>query len=313
MKSRVFVNVSILIVLIVLFTSCSKRVEDADGNIYKTVKIGDQEWMAENLAVSHFQNGDSLFHVKSKAEWEIVRRKRIPAWSYYDYDPINSKTKGKLYNWYAISDPRGLAPKGWHIASFEEWKSISNEDDKSYEEIKKNCGLSKGSIGYWWTSTEDKVSSGSAYYFFVDELNDLHFNFSSKHYGLSVRCIKNDSSNQDKSSNNKETNEMPTKKVQPSPQTILDLNLRDLSGMKNILGSPFYDDGDVVGWKYDDFEIEYQSSYPAIIVKLKNNINDTKTEFSKYLSLNTYKAYMYYRSKIVRIYSDRIQIQYKEK
>src|SRR5712675_951158 len=93
------------------------QVIDRDGNSYKTVRIGTQEWMAENLNVSHFKNGDEIPEAKTNEEWKKASDEHKPAWCNYDNDLMNGKKYGKLYNWYAVNDPRGLTPNGWHVPS----------------------------------------------------------------------------------------------------------------------------------------------------------------------------------------------------
>jgi uncharacterized protein (TIGR02145 family) len=97
-----------------------------DKKIYKTVVIGDQIWMSENLNVSIFRNGDTIAEAKTISEWRKAGNENKPAWCYYDNDLENGKKYGKLYNWYAINDPRGLAPEGWHIPNYDEWLVIQN-------------------------------------------------------------------------------------------------------------------------------------------------------------------------------------------
>ena len=97
---------------------------DIDGNIYKTVKIGSQTWMAENLNVEHFQNGYPIQEAKTNEEWKKAGENNRPAWCYYNFDPINGEKYGKLYNWYAINDSRRLTPKEWHVPSDNEWKEL---------------------------------------------------------------------------------------------------------------------------------------------------------------------------------------------
>ncbi|MCX6159142.1 MAG: fibrobacter succinogenes major paralogous domain-containing protein [Ignavibacteriae bacterium] len=103
------------------FNKSISQATDIDGNVYKTVKIGNQEWMAENLNVGHYRNGDVIPQVQDDNEWENLR---TGAWCYYENEKSNGKTYGKLYNWYAVNDPRGLAPEGWHIPSDVEWNII---------------------------------------------------------------------------------------------------------------------------------------------------------------------------------------------
>lgn len=81
----------------------------------KAVKIGDQEWMSKNLDVSTFRNGEAIPHAKTADEWVEACKKGEPAWCYYENDPANGKIYGRLYNWYAVSDGRNIAPKGWHV------------------------------------------------------------------------------------------------------------------------------------------------------------------------------------------------------
>jgi uncharacterized protein (TIGR02145 family) len=95
-----------------------------DGKIYKTVKIGEQVWMAENLNVSTFRNGDSIPHAATDQEWDNAGKEGRPAWCYYENNTNNGLKFGKLYNWYAVMDKRGLAPKGWHIAKNTEWEIL---------------------------------------------------------------------------------------------------------------------------------------------------------------------------------------------
>ena len=100
-------------------------VEDIKSG-FKTVKIGGQVWMAENLNVSTFRNGDPIPQARTKEEWEKAGENKQAAWCYYDNNPANGKKYGKLYNHYATSDPRGLAPNGWHIPTDSEWKTLLN-------------------------------------------------------------------------------------------------------------------------------------------------------------------------------------------
>jgi uncharacterized protein (TIGR02145 family) len=93
---------------------------------FKSVKIGNQIWMAENLNVSTFSNGDPIPEAKTNQEWKKAGDDGKPAWCYYDNDTSNGRIYGKLYNWYAVNDPRGLAPLGWHIPTEKEWIIIQN-------------------------------------------------------------------------------------------------------------------------------------------------------------------------------------------
>jgi len=98
-------------------------VEDIKSG-FKTVEIGEQVWMAENLNVSTFRNGDPIPQARTQEEWKKAGENKQAAWCYYDNNPANGKKYGKLYNYYATSDPRGLAPNGWHIPTDSEWKTL---------------------------------------------------------------------------------------------------------------------------------------------------------------------------------------------
>ncbi|HEY5535547.1 MAG TPA: fibrobacter succinogenes major paralogous domain-containing protein [Ignavibacteria bacterium] len=97
------------------------QVTDIDGNTYKTITIGKQVWFSENLNVEHYRNGDVIPQVQDKEEWASLTS---GAWCYYDNNSGNGTTYGKLYNWYAVNDSRGLAPEGWHVSTDEEFTKL---------------------------------------------------------------------------------------------------------------------------------------------------------------------------------------------
>ena len=90
----------------------------------QTVTIGTQVWTTKNLDVSTFRNGEIIPEAKTNIEWEAAGDNKQPAWCYYDNNPANGTKYGKLYNWYAVNDPRGLAPEGWHVPTDKEWKVL---------------------------------------------------------------------------------------------------------------------------------------------------------------------------------------------
>jgi uncharacterized protein (TIGR02145 family) len=92
----------------------------------QTVKVGKQLFMIKNLAVSTFRNGDIIPQAKTKDDWIKAALNKQPAWCYLDSDSKNGLKFGKLYNWFAINDPREIAPKGWHLPVESEWKSLIN-------------------------------------------------------------------------------------------------------------------------------------------------------------------------------------------
>ncbi len=90
---------------------------DIDGNVYRTIKIGDHWWMAENLKVTHFRNGDPITY----SGWSTSTSS---AYTNYNSDQSNVTVYGRLYNWYAAIDSRKIAPQGWHIPSYDEWQAL---------------------------------------------------------------------------------------------------------------------------------------------------------------------------------------------
>ncbi|NDA63795.1 MAG: TonB family protein [Chitinophagia bacterium] len=92
----------------------------------QTVTIGTQEWMTKNLDVSTFKNGDPIPEAKTDEAWKRAGEGGKPAWCYYNNDPKNGIKYGKLYNWYAVNDARGLAPNGYHVPTNEEWTILDD-------------------------------------------------------------------------------------------------------------------------------------------------------------------------------------------
>ncbi len=138
-KSRYLIIVLIPFLLILSACNQEKKTE-LEGT--KTVKTGLQEWTAKNLDVSVFQNGDSIPEAKTDEEWRKAANEGKPAWCYYGNDPANGKKYGKLYNWYAVNDPRGICPEGWHVPSEEEWNDLSRS-------LGKDAGNKLKSINGW--------------------------------------------------------------------------------------------------------------------------------------------------------------------
>ena len=191
------------------------------------VKIGNQVWMTKNLDVDRFMNGDLIPESKTKEEWQKAGELQKPTWCYYNYD-VNNKKYGKLYNGYAVSDPRGLAPAGFHIPSDAEWTELfdylgSKEDAvikmRTKSEWLKNGNYGNGNNkskfsalpggycaynggfahikthGYWWSSTNKNLHNWStentiAGYVELRNSNTLAKFHMGKAAGYSVRCIK---------------------------------------------------------------------------------------------------------------------------
>jgi uncharacterized protein (TIGR02145 family) len=129
---------------------------ETDPNIEKPtseiIKIGDQTWTTKNLDVSTFRNGDTIPEEKDAAMWKGMT---TAAWCYQNHESLNGVKYGKLYNWYAVTDPRGLAPEGFHIPSNEEWRKLI--DYLGGEEIAGEKMKSKSG----WESYDDKTKSGN--------------------------------------------------------------------------------------------------------------------------------------------------------
>jgi uncharacterized protein (TIGR02145 family) len=128
-------------------------------SIGSSVKIGNQTWQAENLYVDRFRNGDLIPEVRTAEEWKAAGERGEPAWCYYENDPKNGKIYGKLYNWYAVNDSRGLAPEGWHIPTDEEWTTLT--DYLGGEKVAGGKMKSTG-IKYWTNKGTTNVSGFSA-------------------------------------------------------------------------------------------------------------------------------------------------------
>lgn len=105
----------------ILYTS-GGGVTDIDGGHYDSVKLNGVEWMKKNLEVTKYKNGDDIPQVTDVTQWEALT---TGAWCYYENDTANGPIYGKLYNWYAITDPRGLAPAEWHIPTDTEWSNLA--------------------------------------------------------------------------------------------------------------------------------------------------------------------------------------------
>ncbi len=96
-------------------------VTDIDGNVYQTIIIGTQEWMMENLKVTHYRDGTAIPTGHSNSDWSNLS---TGAYAVYNDDESNADTYGYLYNWYAVDDSRNIAPEGWHVPTDDEWKTL---------------------------------------------------------------------------------------------------------------------------------------------------------------------------------------------
>ncbi len=99
----------------------TSTVTDIDGNVYKTIKIGTQTWMVENLKTTRYRNGTAITNVTDSTVWS-----NLTTGAYCDYNntPGNSTTYGRLYNWYAVSNSNNIAPTGWLVPTDKDWKNL---------------------------------------------------------------------------------------------------------------------------------------------------------------------------------------------
>lgn len=135
----------------------------------KEVKIGEQVWMGANLNVEKFRNGDPIPQAKTKSEWIKASEDKKPAWCYYQNNPQNGVIYGKLYNWYAVNDPRGLAPKGWHIPTRNEWDELISTLKKDFndvnEALKTKIGWKNYETGGYETGDDCEYCNGTGQYY----------------------------------------------------------------------------------------------------------------------------------------------------
>jgi uncharacterized protein (TIGR02145 family) len=187
----------------------------------QTVTIGSQVWMTKNLDVDKFRNGDPIPQANTNEEWETAGKNGQPAWCYHKYSKDN--LYGKLYNWYAVNDQRGLAPIGWQIPSDTEWSVLIDYlggKDVAGTKMKSTKGWSNdgngnnqsgfsglpgdyrngllgdyvmtggGFYGYWWSSTESNKRHAWYRTLGWNHENVERSDFHNKETGMSVRCLK---------------------------------------------------------------------------------------------------------------------------
>jgi len=106
-------------------------VTDIDGHVYPVVTIGSQQWMAENLRTTRYRDGSAIPNVTDNTAWSELT---TDAWCNYLNEPANDAIYGKLYNWYAVSEP-GICPQGWHLPSDAEWKHLESALGMSTAEV----------------------------------------------------------------------------------------------------------------------------------------------------------------------------------
>jgi uncharacterized protein (TIGR02145 family) len=197
-------------------TFTTQPVLDTIGNQYTTITINGKEWFKENLKTTKYATGDSIENVPTAGDWGL---RTSGAWVYYNNDINNNNSLGKLYNWYAVTDVKGLCPTGWHVATDADWTSLTANyglDAAAGNELKATTvwtipnsntnlsgfgalpgggrgGLDFGDLnnkGFWWTSTLFDASNSYARRLEYNTDTVIRYTESNK-YGFSVRCVKN--------------------------------------------------------------------------------------------------------------------------
>jgi len=194
-------------------------VTDVDGNVYRTVTIGNQVWMAENLRATRYNDGRQIPFVTDQAAWSNLRG---PGYTWYDNDPANRVTYGGLYNWYAVNTGR-LAPVGWHVPTHADWTALIGylggesvaggrlKEPGTMRWASPNAGATNesgftalpagvrsgefmllGSETYIWSATQDGGNTELAYQLHLRSNSAAaSFYTMGKGDGFSVRCIRN--------------------------------------------------------------------------------------------------------------------------
>jgi|GEM_PF-1493707 len=169
------------------------------------VKIGKQVWMNENLKVKKFNNGDLIPQAQGNGDWITALRNKTPAWCYCE-DLQENPTKDVLYNYYALIDPRGMAPAGYRIATLDDWNILFNKYgglESAFEKLKDTekdvlntadmRGYRRGTWilpeTYWWTKDGKKILLAADYIgtMVIEENIDESGYFND---GLFLRCVK---------------------------------------------------------------------------------------------------------------------------
>jgi Fibrobacter succinogenes major domain (Fib_succ_major) len=156
--------------------------------IEKEIIVDDKMWMSNNLNVDTFRNGDIITQAKSEEEWMKASHQKKPMWKYTNYSSTDQSNQGKLYNWFAVNDERGLAPLGYTIPTKDDWNYLFNFIGSNISAFK-----TSGAGSEWWSSTEKYSESDldSAWgSFMYNNGTKIGPNYFEKGYGCYVRCIK---------------------------------------------------------------------------------------------------------------------------
>jgi len=193
----------------------AKECIDVDGNVYKTVVIGNHEWMAENLKTTKYKDGTAIPNVTNDSNWSILS---TGAYAWYDNEVSNGDTYGALYNCFAV-ETGNLCPNGWHVPTDMEWTELTDylwanghadtegsvlkatygwhdngngTDDYGFTALPggaRGCSgtfATIGTIGYWWSATEYSTNVWFMHY----DYDDVNRDDASKCPGFSVRCLR---------------------------------------------------------------------------------------------------------------------------
>jgi uncharacterized protein (TIGR02145 family) len=196
------------------------NISDIDGNVYRTVNIGNQQWMAENLKVNRYNDGTDILNEPDPNKWSSLK---TGAWAYYENNKNEYAKYGKLYNWYAVSpDNKNVCPTGWHVPTDAEWTILTEylggasvaggkmKEVGTTNWTSPNAGANNVSLfsalpggvrgdngncveiglgGFWWSSSDFNTKFAWYRYLLNSSGNAIKNNFI-KEFGLSVRCLK---------------------------------------------------------------------------------------------------------------------------
>ena len=197
-------------------TSYGTEINFTPTLILTTVTIGSKIWTDKNLDISNYRNGDPITFAANATDWNAATNAGIGAWCYYSWDSNNGPIYGKLYNWYAVNDPRGLAPTGYHIPTAAEYATLASNSGSSLQsttsEWAGNIGSNttgftglpggnnditlnnqfedKGTSGWFWSATPNASDPTQATFRLLHQSHAfIELNYSKK-YGMSVRLVK---------------------------------------------------------------------------------------------------------------------------